>query len=467
MKYVTAFSMIFIVGLALGTQAQDNIVWWGLTVDEVRQEDELKDVFMSSYFPAPGETFLVVETTLTDTLFDASASLPDSKILLQGVHLYEGAVPANIHGFSLADVSLMDGNGEAYALYAFLIGSDVLIAPNLTDFSVAAPYEEVGYSFVFAVPAEQIEESFTLIFDKVAVAEISVDEEAILLTGGESVEDATEEPVALPTETPSAAATQTPSAAATDQPTVTPLPTETPIPSATPPSLLMNISTAASFAIYTQPTTNSERLIAAAESFSPHVVGANADYSWVYVYFFMETGLTGGWLRSNQITLDETALQSLPIIDPANPPVLPILEFDESAVPVHLREAVILAMADANAIHEIYLVWNPNGCFTSDGSIILEGDTVYITLVNFELTQEAAEAVVWAVRVGGKLLSAEQVTYVVEADIQPEGGEWVLPYRITTYAAWTAEEGNSFMRGTGRGHGVQSVSCSIEVEPRP
>lgn len=346
-------------------------------------------------------------TSLKDVQFESAAPLPDGDMLVQGVRMVSGEVPAEVHGFALADVVVTDTTGKSYALYAFAIYSDILIAPNLNDFSAAAPYEEVVYTFVFAVPAAQINDPFTLAFDGVSLGEITVGQTGIVSSGGEVAPEATA------TAAPTAAVTATPS------------------PSPTLPPLLMNIPTKSSYEIYTLPSTSSERLVAAAVGFSPYVVGVNADQSWVYIYFFTPEGMRDGWIRSSRMNLDEAALSSLPVIDPQNLPVLPLLEHDELAVPVHLRQAVIQATADASTVREIYVVapvqWNKTEyeCDSVDGSPIREGDIVYFSFTNFALTRQAADSVRWNVRVDGKLL--EGMSYVVEENVEEKGGEWTPP----------------------------------------
>ena len=442
--------------------------WWDITVVEIRQENELQDIFLSSYYPEPGETFLVVETTLKDMMFDPGATLPDSETFIQGVRLYEGDMPPDVHAFALADVVVVDASGESYSLYAFAIYSDIHIAPNLNDFSVAAPYEEVNYTFVFAVPSARINEVFAFSFDGVVLGEVAPGQSLQAAADSEvsGIPTATFTPIE-PARTSTATLTSTPTA--TFESTATP----TPSPSPTLPPLLLNISTKSSIEIYTGPTTSSERLIAANEGFSPHVVGVNADYSWVYIYFFVPERMQDGWIRSSRINLDETALNSLPIIDPENLPPLPVLEYSEQAVPVHLREAVIQATAEANTVREIYVVanvqWNQNPivCASADGSVVREGDLVYFTFPTMAVTQDVASSVRWWVMVDGTPLAQDQFSYVIEENVEEASGEWTLPYVIWAYASWTARGGTHRIVAHGTGHGVRDVRCTIDVEPRP
>lgn len=254
--------------------------------------------------------------------------------------------------------------------------------------------------------------------------------------------------------------------------TVAVVPTQAPLDTAA----LMRVTTKASFEIYTEPTTNSERLVAAADSFLPYVAGANIDYSWVYLYFFMPEGVQAGWIRSTRMNLDDTTRMSLPIIDPDNLPALPVLEYDEQAVPVYLRESVIQATTDASSVREIYVVapvqWNKVDytCYSVDGSPIREGDIVYFSFTNYALNREDAENVRWQVRVDGRLIDAAQMSYVIEENVGESSGDWTLPFRIWSYAAWTAEGGSHDMRGNAiadAGGGVRQQTCTIEVEPRP
>lgn len=692
-RYAVQLIAVFLLLGGVMVQGQTHETWWELTVTEVRRENELQDIFLSTYSPGAGETFLVVVTSLKDVQFDSAAPLPEGDMLVQGVRLVGGEVPSEVHGFALADVVVTDATGKSYALYAFAIYSDILIAPNLNDFSAAAPYEEVVYTFVFAVPAAQINDPFTLTFDGVSLGEITVGQAGIVSSGGEVAPEATATtaptatPLAAPTQTPGIAATPTPTATVTATPSPSPtlppllmnIPTKSsyeiytlpstsserlvaaavgfsphvagvntdqswvyiyfftpegmrdgwirssrmeldetalsslpiidpenppPLPglaydedaapvnlresvmeatadasavhevifdmdnctssppvilegdilffnisiqyvprhlfiyvdgvgitdrmtseilgiggfmwratsgehhlSATrtilgevqnswqcdfevavrpsaavptqavvipPPASLMNVSTKSSYEIYTEPSTSSQRLVAANDAFSPYVVGVNADQSWVYIYFFLPEGMQGGWIRSSRMNLDEAALSSLPVIDPENLSVLPLLEYDELAVPVHLRQVVIQATADASTVREIYVVapvqWNKTEyvCDSVDGSPIREGDIVYFSFTNFALTRQAADSVRWNVRVDGKLL--EDMSYVVEENVEEKGGEWTLPYRVWTYAAWTAEAGTHLMSGQaseGAGGGVRGQECTIEVEPRP
>lgn len=250
------------------------------------------------------------------------------------------------------------------------------------------------------------------------------------------------------------------------------VPTQVPLDTST----LMTVTTKNSFEIYVEPTTSSERLVAAADSFSPYVVGKNADYSWVYLYFFMPEGMQAGWIRSTRMNLDETALNILPIIDPDNPPSLPTLEYDEQAAPVYVRESVIQATTDASSVREIYVVapvqWSKVDyiCYSVDGSPIREGDIVYFSFTNYALNREDAENVRWRVSVDGKLIDEAQMSYVIEENVGEASGEWTLPFRIWSYAAWTAEGGSHEMWGQateGAGGGVRQQTCTIEVEPRP
>lgn len=245
-------------------------------------------------------------------------------------------------------------------------------------------------------------------------------------------------------------------------------PTPTVLPTATLPPLLFNVSTQDSYEIYTLPASSSERLVAAAAGFSPHIAGANAERTWIYIYFFTPDGLQAGWMRRSRITLDDSALNDLPLIDPANPPALPALEYSEQAVPIHLREAIIQATTDASAIAEIFVTArNGTDCASADGSVLREGDTVYFSFASFMLTRDEAESVRWQVRVNGRLVDQSQITYVVESDVAEASGEWILPFRIWAYVAWTAQPGTNRIRANGTGEGIRHIECVVQVEERP
>ncbi len=238
---------------------------------------------------------------------------------------------------------------------------------------------------------------------------------------------------------------------------------------------LMTVLTKASFEIYAEPTTTSERLVAAADSFSPYIAGVNTDLGWAYIYFFTVEGLRGGWIRSTRLNIEENVLASLPIIDPQNPPLLPVLDYNEQAVPVYLREPIIQATTDASSVREIYVVVSDDyvdggfPCIALDGSTIREGDIVYFGFPLFALTREEADNVRWSITIDNNPLGADRISYLVEENVGEAGGEWSLPFRIWTYGAWTAEGGSHRMRGQsiGTGSGVRQKNCTLEVEPRP
>lgn len=145
---------------------------WELTIQEVRQESQIQDIFLSSYFPSSGSRFLVIEVEVKNLVFDAAASLPEGDMLLQGVRLY-GGNPDIEGAFDLANVVVEDSQGQTYSVSGFAIGSDMVIAPNLVDFTVAAPYETVVYSFVFDVPQNALNGSLNLRFEAMSPLEVA------------------------------------------------------------------------------------------------------------------------------------------------------------------------------------------------------------------------------------------------------------------------------------------------------
>lgn len=153
---------------------QDDPVW-ELTINAVHQETQIADLFGDKHSPGSGSVFLVVDVTLKNLAFDPSVQLPSPDgPLLGGIGFYTDASAISSGAFSLANIAVRDSNGKKASLAALAIGSDVLIAPNLTDFAVAAPYEEVKYSFIFAVSTGVIDQAFELLFEDMDPIEISL-----------------------------------------------------------------------------------------------------------------------------------------------------------------------------------------------------------------------------------------------------------------------------------------------------
>lgn len=173
--FVGILAMIsFIPRMSQSAIAQDtNTPWWQITVERVYQRDRVQDIFRDYYSPnSAGSIFLLVEVTIEDVAFNTAPSLPDSDALISGVRLYGGRVAENLHAFALDEV--MVTAGTSYGLSGFAIGSDILIAPNLTDFVVAAPYEAVEYTFIFVVPENKLDESFEFTFAGVTLGEVTL-----------------------------------------------------------------------------------------------------------------------------------------------------------------------------------------------------------------------------------------------------------------------------------------------------
>ena len=148
---------------------------WQITVDEVRQETHLQDIFMEDHYPRAGSAFLVVKVTVKNLLFDPANNLPDSNTMVQGVHLYENNAPAS-GSFALDQVLIRDGSGSEHELAAFSIGSDNLIAPNLTDFTVAAPNEEAHYAFIYDIGDAALAPSLAFVFEDLPAIALGTDE---------------------------------------------------------------------------------------------------------------------------------------------------------------------------------------------------------------------------------------------------------------------------------------------------
>jgi hypothetical protein len=114
-------------------------------------------------------------------------------------------------------------------------------------------------------------------------------------------------------------------------PTLAQPPETTPTVTATP-SLLENVPMkAGGLEVFPQPTRKSTRIFAAVGTFAPHVAGKNQAGDWLYIYYFDGKALKAGWSPRNQLSVKETDLNILPIIDPANPPVLPDLPYNARA----------------------------------------------------------------------------------------------------------------------------------------
>lgn len=119
----------------------------------------------------------------------------------------------------------------------------------------------------------------------------------------------------------------TPTASHTPIPTLTPLATVAPISKN---ALLVHVGLKGGIGVYPLPDISSGRLFAATSNFTPNVAGRNKTGDWLYILYF-DGGLQDGWAQRKSLDLTDSQVNSLPVIDPQNPPPLPDLAYDPLA----------------------------------------------------------------------------------------------------------------------------------------
>jgi serine/threonine protein kinase len=96
-------------------------------------------------------------------------------------------------------------------------------------------------------------------------------------------------------------------------------------------AVLLNVSTRGGVEVFPIPSRDSTRIFAATSVFKPHVGGRDTTGNWLYIYYFEDDRLADGWAPRRQLEVTDEAIVGLPIIDPNNPPPLPVLPWNEAA----------------------------------------------------------------------------------------------------------------------------------------
>ncbi len=141
---------------------------------------------------------------------------------------------------------------------------------------------------------------------------------------------ATQTPSLTSTLPPSLTYTASPTATLTSTPTATFTPTATLTPT---PVVIANVAVAqGGIEVFPLPDRASGRLFAAVRTdFAPYIAGRTADSQWIYLYYLEGDTLVGAWAFTRQLNITPEQVATLSIIDPQNPPPVPILPFTEQA----------------------------------------------------------------------------------------------------------------------------------------